>query len=75
MIYMYKMSTFKGEPEANARANQAQFENIKNRTKDSYKYRTRIRKTRKWTDWHGEGQRHRRCITASGSESHQLLAA
>jgi hypothetical protein len=32
---IYEMSTFEGEPEANARAEQVQFENIKNRTKES----------------------------------------
>jgi hypothetical protein len=50
------MSTFEGEPEANARAEQEQFENIKNRSKDSYRYRTRTKKTGKWTDWYGEGR-------------------
>jgi hypothetical protein len=41
------MSTFNGEPEANARAEQVQFENKKNRTKDSYKYKDKDKKDKK----------------------------
>jgi hypothetical protein len=42
-----EMSTFKGDPETNAWAEQVQFENIKNRTKDSYKYMDKDTKDKK----------------------------
>ncbi len=42
-----EMSTCKREPEAFARAEQVQFENIKNRSKASYKYKDKNKKDKK----------------------------